>query len=108
MIEDDGETMMTPAERSPTAGRELALILSYPISVLRRGRDEIPNQQRRSMTTSYAPDADGPSPSTVLLGEGTPTKEELLVYYPAKFTWRQLKTFVNSGYFYRCVLGRRR
>lgn len=38
------------------------------------------------------------SPETVPLGEGTPTKEELLVYYPAKFTWDQLKTFVNSGY----------
>jgi hypothetical protein len=37
-------------------------------------------------------------PETVPLGEGPPTKEELLVYYPAKFTWEQLKTFVNSGY----------
>lgn len=36
-------------------------------------------------------------PETVPLGEGPPTKEELLVYYPAKFTWEQLKTFVNSG-----------
>ncbi|KAF8476643.1 hypothetical protein DFH94DRAFT_634849 [Russula ochroleuca] len=49
------------------------------------------------MTASYALDADGPSPNTVPLGEGTPTKEELLVYYPTKFTWTQLKTFVNSG-----------
>jgi hypothetical protein len=36
-------------------------------------------------------------PETVPLGDGPPTKEELLVYYPAKFTWKQLKTFVNSG-----------
>ncbi|KAI0373660.1 hypothetical protein BV20DRAFT_962222 [Pilatotrama ljubarskyi] len=37
------------------------------------------------------------SPETVPLGVGPPTREEMLVYYPAKFTWRQLKTFVNSG-----------
>jgi hypothetical protein len=54
------------------------------------------------MTASYALDADGPSPHAVQLGEGLPTKGELLVYYPAKFTWKQLKTFVNSGYF--CIL----
>lgn len=36
-------------------------------------------------------------PETVPLGDGPPTKEELLVYYPAKFTWEQLKSFVNSG-----------
>ncbi|THV03044.1 hypothetical protein K435DRAFT_827275 [Dendrothele bispora CBS 962.96] len=28
---------------------------------------------------------------------GPPTREELLANYPAKFTWEQLKTFVNSG-----------
>ncbi|KAK7469023.1 hypothetical protein VKT23_003517 [Stygiomarasmius scandens] len=28
---------------------------------------------------------------------GPPTREELLADYPAKFTWEQLKTFVNSG-----------
>ncbi|KAG2127109.1 hypothetical protein DEU56DRAFT_861927 [Suillus clintonianus] len=31
---------------------------------------------------------------------GPPTREELLAHYPAKFTWDQLKTFVNSGYLY--------
>ena len=31
------------------------------------------------------------------LRTGPPTREELLVHYPAKFTWEQLKTFVNSG-----------
>ncbi|KAF9483423.1 hypothetical protein BDN70DRAFT_873932 [Pholiota conissans] len=31
------------------------------------------------------------------LRSGPPTREELLVHYPAKFTWTQLKTFVNSG-----------
>ncbi|KAJ3009665.1 hypothetical protein NUW54_g2711 [Trametes sanguinea] len=36
-------------------------------------------------------------PDTVPLGTGPPTREEMLVYYPAKFTWKQLKTFVNSG-----------
>jgi len=49
------------------------------------------------MIASIVPDIEGSSSHTVPLGEGTPTKEELLVYYPAKFTWRQLKTFVNSG-----------
>ena len=38
------------------------------------------------------------SPETVPLGTGLPTREELLVHYPAKFTWHQLKVFVNSGY----------
>lgn len=37
------------------------------------------------------------TPETVPLRTGPPTKEELLVYYPAKFTWKQLKVFVNSG-----------
>lgn len=40
------------------------------------------------------------SPDTVPFGTGPPTREELLVYYPAKFTFQQLKTFVNSGYVY--------
>ena len=34
----------------------------------------------------------------VPLGKGPPTREELLVYYPAKFSWHQLKTFINSGW----------
>lgn len=33
----------------------------------------------------------------VPLRTGPPTREELLAHYPAKFTWHQLKTFVNSG-----------
>ncbi|KAK2465383.1 hypothetical protein APHAL10511_002737 [Amanita phalloides] len=37
------------------------------------------------------------NPSDVPLRSGRPTKEELLVHYPAKFTWTQLKTFINSG-----------
>jgi hypothetical protein len=49
------------------------------------------------MTASYTSEADDPSSHGVPMGEGTPTKEELLAYYPAKFTWKQLKTFVNSG-----------
>ncbi|THH26822.1 hypothetical protein EUX98_g7362 [Antrodiella citrinella] len=36
-------------------------------------------------------------PANVPLLTGPPTKEELLAHYPAKFTWAQLKTFVNSG-----------
>ncbi|KAG6891511.1 hypothetical protein C0992_005044 [Termitomyces sp. T32_za158] len=39
-----------------------------------------------------------PSPKDVTLRTGPPTKRELLIFYPAKFTWTQLKTFVNSGY----------
>ncbi|KAI0036577.1 hypothetical protein K488DRAFT_40918 [Vararia minispora EC-137] len=37
------------------------------------------------------------TPETVPIGEGPPTREQLLVHYPASFTWHQLKTFVNSG-----------
>ncbi|KAI0916952.1 hypothetical protein AcW2_007210 [Taiwanofungus camphoratus] len=33
----------------------------------------------------------------VPLRTGPPTREELLAYYPARFTWSQLKTFINSG-----------
>ena len=32
------------------------------------------------------------------LRTGPPTKEEILVHYPPKFSWNQLKTFVNSGF----------
>src|SRR6266545_1865704 len=32
------------------------------------------------------------------LRTGPPTKEEILVHYPPKFNWNQLKTFVNSGF----------
>ncbi|KAJ6585328.1 hypothetical protein B0H19DRAFT_418886 [Mycena capillaripes] len=35
--------------------------------------------------------------AVVPLRSGPPTREELLVHYPAKFTWNELKTFVNSG-----------
>jgi hypothetical protein len=98
MIED-----ATPAAAADSLGSYLILFISS--SALPRGGDKVPNQRRRRsprMTANYALDADGPSPNTVQLGEGPPTKEELLVYYPAKFTWKQLKTFVNSGYF--CML----
>ena len=38
------------------------------------------------------------SPDTgVPLGKGPPTMDELREYYPPKFTWSQLKTFINSG-----------
>lgn len=36
--------------------------------------------------------------ASVPLGTGLPTRAELLTYYPGKFTWEQMKTFVNSGY----------
>lgn len=48
------------------------------------------------MTVSTAA-LDALSTENVPLRTGPPTREELLVYYPAKFTWTQLKTFVNSG-----------
>jgi len=50
------------------------------------------------MTVDSLPRGCLPSPHNVSLGKGLPTREELLVYYPAKFTWTDLKTFVNSGY----------
>ena len=49
-----------------------------------------------------APNSDVPfhlcRESVPIEGDGPPTKDEMLVYYPAKFTWKQIKTFVNSGY----------
>ena len=39
-------------------------------------------------------------PTTTNAGTGLPTYQELLDHYPAKFTWQDLKAFVNSG----CVL----
>ncbi|KAJ3533542.1 hypothetical protein NMY22_g7293 [Coprinellus aureogranulatus] len=39
----------------------------------------------------------GGNVKNVPLRQGPPTREELLVHYPPKFTWKQLKTFVNSG-----------
>lgn len=44
-----------------------------------------------------APEATTLTPADVPLREGPPTREELLVYYPSRFTWTQLKAFVNSG-----------
>ena len=44
------------------------------------------------------------SPPKALLRDGPPTREEMLVHYPAKFTWIQLKTFINSGYVSETVL----
>lgn len=40
---------------------------------------------------------EGRGPATTHVGTGLPTYQELLDHYPAKFTWQQLKTFVNSG-----------
>ncbi|KAG6813592.1 hypothetical protein H0H92_009637 [Tricholoma furcatifolium] len=48
------------------------------------------------MTITLPPTADN-SPKRVPLRTGPPTKEELAFYYPANFTWTQLRTFVNSG-----------
>jgi hypothetical protein len=33
----------------------------------------------------------------VPLGTGPPTKAELIKYYPAKFSWTQLRAFINAG-----------
>ena len=37
------------------------------------------------------------APTTTHIGAGLPTYQELVDHYPAKFTWQELKTFVNSG-----------
>ncbi|KAF9452939.1 hypothetical protein P691DRAFT_755971 [Macrolepiota fuliginosa MF-IS2] len=49
------------------------------------------------MTIEVTPNHHQPRTADVPLRAGPPTREELLVHYPAKFTWDQLKTFVNSG-----------
>ncbi|KAF8195406.1 hypothetical protein BJ912DRAFT_875993 [Pholiota molesta] len=48
-------------------------------------------------TTGASSQSSSLTVAEVSLGTGPPTKEELLVHYPAKFTWNQLKTFINSG-----------
>jgi len=40
---------------------------------------------------------EGKAPATTHVGTGLPTCQELLDHYPAKFTWQELKAFVNSG-----------
>jgi len=40
---------------------------------------------------------EGKGPATTHVGTGLPTCQELLDHYPAKFTWQELKMFVNSG-----------
>ena len=94
---------MTRTTREDTCPTVVALVIlssSNCAATWLRQRFQ-PTATQHSMAASNAPDVEDSNPSshTVLLGEGIPTKEELLVYYPAKFTWRQLKTFVNSGYF---------
>ena len=51
---------------------------------------------------SAEPTANGAPP--VPLRTGPPTKEELAYYYPAKFTWKQLKTFINAGYAHSLIV----
>ena len=48
-------------------------------------------------------DANAPKILTVPIGTGPPTKEELEAYYTPKFTWDQLKLFINSGYVFEHV-----
>lgn len=49
------------------------------------------------MTIQNDKHAVSPDP-TVAPGTGPPTLAELYDHYPAKFTWEQLKTFINSGF----------
>jgi hypothetical protein len=35
--------------------------------------------------------------ANVPLGTGPPTKAELIAHYPAKFSWTQLRAFINAG-----------
>ena len=44
------------------------------------------------------------TPTATYIGIGPPTYQELLELYPAKFTWQELKTFVNSGSVFRTCL----
>lgn len=37
------------------------------------------------------------SDSALPIGTGPPTREEIRVHYPPKFTWEQLKLFINAG-----------
>ncbi|CAA7262916.1 unnamed protein product [Cyclocybe aegerita] len=55
------------------------------------------SSQRTSSTMNGNAEGKPLNEETVPLRTGPPTREELLVHYPPKFTWNQLKTFVNSG-----------
>ena len=55
------------------------------------------NAFNNTATDPSRPEVVSLRPEDVPLRAGPPTREELLVHYPAKFTWEQLKTFVNSG-----------
>ncbi|GJE88488.1 DUF3605 domain-containing protein [Phanerochaete sordida] len=58
-----------------------------------------PDDMTIDLAAAKALDAAPPAltPADVPLREGPPTREELLVHYPARFIWQQLKCFVNSG-----------
>ncbi|KAI6139324.1 hypothetical protein BKA82DRAFT_518109 [Pisolithus tinctorius] len=49
------------------------------------------------MAIEANPKQDSDSHSCNRTGYGPPTRQELLEHYPARFTWPQLKAFINSG-----------
>ena len=56
-----------------------------------------PDDMTIDLAAAKALDAAPLTPAAVPLREGPPTRDELLVHYPARFTWTQLKCFVSSG-----------
>lgn len=62
---------------------------------------------RRSLSQQMTITAESKASATVYIGTGLPTHQELLDHYPAKFTWQELKVFVNSGFVplnrFRCL-----
>lgn len=66
--------------------------------VARKCRSVLSSSDHLPMTLSTSQNFEvNPTTQNVPLRSGPPTKEELQVHYPAKFSWTQLKTFVNSG-----------
>lgn len=85
---------MNHAYESPSGWSPLPLLIE-PTRSIRLARDMMGyTKEERSRFLSLEMDNDVAVP----LGTGLPTRAELEAYYPAKFTWHQLKTFVNSGY----------
>ena len=75
----------------------ILLIPSFCSGIVMSGTDKAHEAGPQARTSLQSLSSARSSTTATPLGTGLPTQEELLVYYPAKFTWKQLKTFVNSG-----------
>ena len=93
----------------PLLWLRLGIIITHPcdvrVSYLVNYKDTLPlnwttfitllkDDQRKEITLKGSMTTKDKCP----LGTGPPTRQELIDHYPAKFTWEDLKTFINSGW----------